>query len=133
VDAADYVVWRNGLGTTFTHADYNAWRDHFGRSAASGASQASVPEPPSAVLYVLALAALRYARRHPDLPSKHRHLQVQTDFVNVLFLAMSHWQLGNNKEAKQWYAKAANSINNPQRNRTSVYDIFAAPKSGILH
>ena len=26
VDAADYVVWRNGLGTTYTQDHYNVWR-----------------------------------------------------------------------------------------------------------
>ena len=26
VDAADYVVWRKGLGTTYTQADYDVWR-----------------------------------------------------------------------------------------------------------
>ncbi|MEX0612224.1 MAG: autotransporter-associated beta strand repeat-containing protein, partial [Pirellulales bacterium] len=30
VDAADYVVWRKGLGTTYTQNDYNAWRSNFG-------------------------------------------------------------------------------------------------------
>ena len=30
VDAADYVVWRKGLGTTYTQNDYNVWRAHFG-------------------------------------------------------------------------------------------------------
>jgi hypothetical protein len=68
VNAADYVVWRNGFGTTYTEADYGVWRAHFSQSAGSGASQASVPEPPSAVLCVIALAALRYARRDPGLP-----------------------------------------------------------------
>ena len=26
VDAADYVVWRNGLGTTYTPAGFDTWR-----------------------------------------------------------------------------------------------------------
>ena len=26
VDAADYVVWRMGLGTTYSQADYDVWR-----------------------------------------------------------------------------------------------------------
>jgi hypothetical protein len=29
VDTADYVVWRNGLGTTYTQADYDTWRANF--------------------------------------------------------------------------------------------------------
>jgi subtilisin-like proprotein convertase family protein len=61
VNAADYVVWRNTLGSTtdlfadgngdriINQADYTVWRAHFGRS--SGASSSSslsnghVPEP----------------------------------------------------------------------------------------
>ncbi len=51
VDAPDYVVWREYLGTTYTQSDYNTWRAHFGQtmgsSADSGSSVngASVPEP----------------------------------------------------------------------------------------
>jgi hypothetical protein len=40
VDAADYVVWRNGLGTTDNQADYNAWRANFGHTAAGAAAVA---------------------------------------------------------------------------------------------
>jgi hypothetical protein len=36
VDAADYVKWREGLGTEFTQDDYNIWRANFGRTAPSG-------------------------------------------------------------------------------------------------
>ena len=35
VDAADYVVWRKGLGTTYTQNDYDNWRTHFGQTAGS--------------------------------------------------------------------------------------------------
>ena len=31
VDAADYTVWRDGLGTVYTEADYDVWRQHFGQ------------------------------------------------------------------------------------------------------
>jgi hypothetical protein len=62
VNAADYVVWRKGLGTTYTQDDYNVWRAHFGATAGSGSgsalglpSQAAVPEPASAILLLLAL------------------------------------------------------------------------------
>ncbi len=54
VDAADYVVWRNSNGTP---AAYNTWRANFGRTAASGslvAASASVPEPASLVLVIVA-------------------------------------------------------------------------------
>jgi hypothetical protein len=59
VDAADYVVWRNGLGATYTQDNYNIWRANFGRTSGSGTSGISeavgradgaVPEPTSAWL-----------------------------------------------------------------------------------
>jgi hypothetical protein len=57
VDAADYVVWRNGLGTTHTPNGYNVWRAHFGQSAGSGSSfAATVPEPAS--VWILMLGAV---------------------------------------------------------------------------
>jgi hypothetical protein len=58
VNAADYVVWRNGLGTTHTQADYNTWRANFGETTGSSAANASVPEPTSAVLWLIALGSL---------------------------------------------------------------------------
>lgn len=48
VDAADYVVWREGLGTSYTPADYDIWRANFGQTSAGGAGVsgvAAVPEP----------------------------------------------------------------------------------------
>jgi hypothetical protein len=56
VNAADYVVWRNGLGTTYTQADYDVWRAHFGQTAGSGATHASIPEPTTAALASFILA-----------------------------------------------------------------------------
>ena len=56
VDSADYIVWRNGLGTTYTQNDYDVWRAHFGQTAGSGSAlpsaeplSATVPEPPALV------------------------------------------------------------------------------------
>jgi hypothetical protein len=53
VDAADYVVWRNEIGTP---AAYNTWRANFGRTAAGGslAAGTSVPEPASIALVIAA-------------------------------------------------------------------------------
>jgi hypothetical protein len=34
VDAADYTVWRDGLGTTYAQADYDVWADNYGASSA---------------------------------------------------------------------------------------------------
>jgi hypothetical protein len=63
VDAADYVVWRNGLGTTYTQNDYTTWRANFGRTPSAGWSAGSsvvassaVPEPATAVLQIIAVA-----------------------------------------------------------------------------
>ena len=60
VDAADYVVWRRGLGTTYTQAHYDIWRAHFGQTAGSGAVaalSAAVPEPATLVLLLMSLGA----------------------------------------------------------------------------
>ena len=43
VDAADYTVWRDGLGAIYTLADYNDWASNFGST--SVAVSTSVPEP----------------------------------------------------------------------------------------
>jgi outer membrane protein assembly factor BamB len=66
VDAADYVVWRNGLGTSYTQTDYNAWRANLGRSVAgeSAVSRAvlglavGVPEPASIALAAVGVFSL---------------------------------------------------------------------------
>jgi amidase len=64
VDAADYVVWRKGLGTTYTQDDYNDWAANFGSTLGSGSSQLAalplspaIPEPTSALL-LLSFAAI---------------------------------------------------------------------------
>jgi autotransporter-associated beta strand protein len=71
VDAADYVVWRKGLGTTYTQSDYDVWRAHFGQTASSGSAlpsanslSAGVPEPATWVLLVLAAASWCLRQRH---------------------------------------------------------------------
>jgi hypothetical protein len=59
VNAADYVVWRKGLGTTYSQGDYSVWRSHFGQTAGSGAganANAAVPEPTTPVLLMFAVA-----------------------------------------------------------------------------
>jgi hypothetical protein len=58
VDAADYVVWRKGVGVETTEDNYNIWRTNFGRTAGGGAA-ANVPEPSAAALVLLVLAAIR--------------------------------------------------------------------------
>jgi pimeloyl-ACP methyl ester carboxylesterase len=85
VDAADYVVWRHGLGTSYTHDDYDLWRASFGQTAGSGAAgyalgasaaplSAAVPEPTSALLLMLGVFGHLSARatRSSSLRSSRR-------------------------------------------------------------
>lgn len=63
VDAADYVVWRDGFDTVYTAEDYEVWRTHFGETAGAAAlAPSAVPEPGSALLLVAA-ALLTWSRR----------------------------------------------------------------------
>jgi hypothetical protein len=68
VGAADYVVWRDGLGSNYTQADYDTWRAHFGDVLGGGAqgdrpAGAAAPEPTSVLLLtcgsLLATAAMQ--------------------------------------------------------------------------
>lgn len=59
VDAADYVVWRDSLGTTYSSSHYGLWRDNFGTAADGGAALSPVPEPSACVL--LSLCAFGFA------------------------------------------------------------------------
>jgi hypothetical protein len=64
VDAADYVLWRNGgplanevdAPGTVNAADYDAWKARFGNASGSGSGlgNGAVPEPASALLTLLA-------------------------------------------------------------------------------
>jgi hypothetical protein len=80
VDAADYVVWRNNLGSSITlpnevsgsspgivtQADYDAWRVRFGRTSGSGAAAlvaGAVPEPTSLVLFLIVTVLTAIPRR----------------------------------------------------------------------
>jgi gluconolactonase len=71
VDSADYIVWRDTLGTAanlsadgngnriIDATDYDVWRAHFGQSVGSGSANnvnATVPEPATILLMVFAAA-----------------------------------------------------------------------------
>jgi hypothetical protein len=72
VDAADYVVWRKGLGTFYTQNDYNVWRAHFGQTASGGVSAGAIvaaPEPTTIMMLAVATITCWIAsgRRHHNL------------------------------------------------------------------
>jgi hypothetical protein len=78
IDAADYVVWRNWLGTTtplpgdvtpglVSTDDYDVWRKNFGRSVASGA--AAVPEP-GTLLWAAGLFVSYFSHRPNSRPAR---------------------------------------------------------------
>jgi probable HAF family extracellular repeat protein len=72
VDAADYVVWRKGLGTIYTQGHYNIWRTHFGQlpGSASGVdANAAVPEPATLVPIIIVAAAAFIRRRRGRIAS----------------------------------------------------------------
>jgi hypothetical protein len=77
VDAADYAVWRNNLGSSstlpndtspgmVTEHDYETWRASFGNSSsgAAGFAETSVPEP-SSFLLLIGMAACSAICRWP--------------------------------------------------------------------
>jgi hypothetical protein len=76
VDAADYVVWRDGLGTTYTSADFESWRAHFGDSAtnmaASGTSTQFVVAEPVSLLLAAFVAAVTGSSNRRDRSSSSR-------------------------------------------------------------
>ncbi len=57
VDAADYSLWRDGLGTTYTPEQYDVWKANFGAVAGAGAGAGGVAIPEPSTLLSLGLAA----------------------------------------------------------------------------
>jgi Pel9A-like, right handed beta helix region len=55
VDAADYTVWRDHLGSVFTSAEYETWRMYFGSTSSGGGALAGVPEPEARWMFGFAL------------------------------------------------------------------------------
>jgi hypothetical protein len=68
VNGADFVVWRKGLGTTYTASAYNVWRANFGATADNGAAidPVSIPEPATSLVLIAITSALAMTlRRRP--------------------------------------------------------------------
>lgn len=75
VDAADFVAWRKGMPAD---GGYNAWRENFGRTLAGqgGMSRpASVPEPTSLLLGVLACSRAACRRNHRARTARRREMR----------------------------------------------------------
>jgi hypothetical protein len=69
VDAADYVVWRKGLGTIFSLDHYDIWRDHYGQAIATSSANngniavsTAIPEPATMMPFVLSGVGLFFRR-----------------------------------------------------------------------
>lgn len=84
VDAADYTLWRDTLGSNVTpgsgadgnanaridQGDYNFWKSRFGQVAGSAASFGGtpIPEPAGAVIILMGATLLALARRSSRQP-----------------------------------------------------------------
>lgn len=64
VDAADYTVWRDGIGSDSADIDYYLWRANYGASAMPGGESQTVPEPSALLLTFLVVAGNRLICRH---------------------------------------------------------------------
>jgi hypothetical protein len=61
VDAADYVVWRKGVGSRFNSAHHAQWRNRYGATTATGSAAlgaAAVPEPAGCLLITFGLTQI---------------------------------------------------------------------------
>ena len=77
VDAADYVLWRNGgplqndpIGPPIGSAQYDQWKANFGKpgpGAGSGSALGQVPEPTTIALVGLLVSCLLVCRRKPSM------------------------------------------------------------------
>ncbi|MEM8864244.1 MAG: hypothetical protein AAGF31_01705 [Planctomycetota bacterium] len=64
VDAVDYTLWRDGLGTTYDVSDYLAWRDNFGSSIPGAVAEiAPTPEPTNLLALSWVFVGLAMAMR----------------------------------------------------------------------
>jgi autotransporter-associated beta strand protein len=78
VNAADFVTWRKGEGTTYAPGQYVTWRSDFGQaaSAAAGSSSAfeagaAVPEPATILILSIGLVSLLCGRHHRIARDRH--------------------------------------------------------------
>ncbi|MEX2171045.1 MAG: PEP-CTERM sorting domain-containing protein [Pirellulales bacterium] len=73
VDAADYTVWRDGLGGAFDQQDYGQWKQNFGATSGatgSASEHTAVPEPATLGLLMLAIFGMLLSRDHRVLMNR---------------------------------------------------------------
>jgi hypothetical protein len=75
IDAADYTVWRDSLGSTSKLAadgngngmidagDFDVWKTHFGQTLSSADAASGIPEPSTAALLIIGCVVALVARR----------------------------------------------------------------------
>ncbi len=94
VDAADYTIWRDNLGSlgglgipgdgddgtltgtpdgTVDQYDYDYWKSQFGTSPGMGSAAIAVPEPATYLAYGLMAAMLAFVRRARHVGPTFRH------------------------------------------------------------
>ncbi len=77
VDAADYVVWRKGIGVVYNDDDYADWRENFGVTAGTASTSASllemaVPEPMPVLMMAIGSVCLAGTwRARKTKPQEH--------------------------------------------------------------
>jgi uncharacterized protein YjbI with pentapeptide repeats len=117
VDAADYVVWRKGLGTTHAQDEYKDWRSNFGSTIGNGSGltgdprwQFSVPEPATFVLWSLAfgvLLVLRRSKRVPHLAAASLTLILCANTARADIFQWEYINPGDPRQGKQQSATLA--------------------------
>jgi hypothetical protein len=68
VNAADYTIWRDRLGTTFSQSHYGTWRANFGKPLGGGG--VAVPEASVAsfiAMGITAFAVVSFIQHHKRL------------------------------------------------------------------
>ena len=88
VDAADYTVWRNTLGSTtnraadgdgngtIQQADYTYWKTRYGNTSGSAAIVSStVPEPATLAMFIVGMSAMAFWLARPW---KHHRARLQS-------------------------------------------------------
>lgn len=68
VDAADYTLWREGLGSSYESTDYDLWVANYGLPAAT--TSTTIPEPSALISSVVLLLACGHQRNFGTKPSR---------------------------------------------------------------